>query len=66
MKLSEQIMITKGKEIPTYEELEVQEVELSTPFLKAGSFHLGKQCEAENNVRVHFFKIQSKFMSIKL
>jgi len=42
-------MITKGKELPTYEELEVQDVKLSTPFLKAGAFHLGKQCEAENN-----------------
>lgn len=43
-------MITKDTQLPTYEELTVQDVELSTPFLKAGSFHLGKQCEAENNV----------------
>jgi len=42
-------MLTKEKELPTYEELEVPEIELSTPYLKAGSFHLGKQCEAENN-----------------
>ncbi|ODN00211.1 NADH dehydrogenase [ubiquinone] 1 alpha subcomplex subunit 8 [Orchesella cincta] len=42
-------MITKGKEIPTYEELEVQDVALSSPFLKAGALHMGKQCEAENN-----------------
>jgi len=42
-------MLTKDKDLPSYEELEVQEIELSTPFLRAGSFHLGKECEAENN-----------------
>ena len=43
-------MITKGKTLPTEEELAVEEVPLSSPYLKAGAFHLGKHCEAVNNV----------------
>jgi len=43
------MVITDDVELPSYEELTVQEVNLSTPYLKAASFFLGKQCEAENN-----------------
>lgn len=50
-------MLTKETELPTYEELTVQEVELSTPFLRAGAFHVGKQCEAENNVSTYKFNV---------
>jgi len=42
-------MLTKDKDLPSFEELDVQEIELSTPYLRAGAFQLGKQCEAENN-----------------
>ncbi|CAG9766533.1 unnamed protein product [Ceutorhynchus assimilis] len=41
--------ITEATELPTDEELTVQEVNLSGPVLKAGAFHLGKSCEYENN-----------------
>jgi len=43
-------MLTKDVNLPTVDELTVQEINLSTPFLKAGAMHLGKQCEAINNV----------------
>jgi len=42
-------MITKDTVLPTYEELTVEECNLSSPYLKAGAFHLGKECEAINN-----------------
>jgi len=42
-------MLTKDTQLPTFEELEVPEIELSVPFLKAAAFQLGKECEAENN-----------------
>jgi len=42
-------MLTKDTELPSFEELEVPEIELSTPFLKAAAFQLGKECEAESN-----------------
>lgn len=38
--------------LPTEEELTVQEVNVSTSVLRAGAFHLGKACEFENNVRL--------------
>ncbi|XP_050315672.1 NADH dehydrogenase [ubiquinone] 1 alpha subcomplex subunit 8 [Anthonomus grandis grandis] len=41
--------ITDDHFIPSDEELTVQEVNLTGPALKAGAFHLGKVCEAENN-----------------
>lgn len=44
--------ITEDTYLPTEEELTVQEVNLSGSALKAGSFHLGKACEFENNVRL--------------
>jgi len=42
-------MITKDTVLPTHEELTVEECNLSSPYLKAAAFHLGKACEAENN-----------------
>lgn len=41
--------ITKDTELPTEEELTVQEINLSGPALRAGAFHLGIDCEFENN-----------------
>jgi NADH dehydrogenase (ubiquinone) 1 alpha subcomplex subunit 8 len=43
------MVLTKNDYIPTYSELQVEEVPLGSPYLKAGAFHLGKQCEATNN-----------------
>lgn len=45
------MVVTKDVFLPTEEELTVPEVNLSGPALRAGAYHLGKQCEAENNVR---------------
>ncbi|KAF2354000.1 hypothetical protein FHG87_015244 [Trinorchestia longiramus] len=38
-------MLTKSFELPTEEQLTVEEVNISTPALRAGAFHLGKYCE---------------------
>uniref|UniRef100_A0A2P2HY34 NADH dehydrogenase (Ubiquinone) 1 alpha subcomplex subunit 8-like n=1 Tax=Hirondellea gigas TaxID=1518452 RepID=A0A2P2HY34_9CRUS len=38
-------MLIKAFELPTEEELVVEEINLSTPSLRAGAFHLGKYCE---------------------
>lgn len=43
---------TEDFELPTHEELTVQEVNLSGNVLKAGANHLGKACEYQNNVRL--------------
>ncbi len=44
------MVLTKEITIPSEEELTVQEVEISTPGLRAASFHMGKACENVNNV----------------
>lgn len=36
--------------LPSEKELTVQEVEVSTPGLRAAAFHMGKACEHVNNV----------------
>ncbi|EFA07408.1 NADH dehydrogenase [ubiquinone] 1 alpha subcomplex subunit 8 [Tribolium castaneum] len=41
--------ITNDVNLPTEEELTVQEVNLSGPVLKAAAFHLGRSCLHENN-----------------
>ncbi|KAJ8965937.1 hypothetical protein NQ317_009710 [Molorchus minor] len=43
------MVVTHDVQLPTEEELTVEEVPLSGPTLKAGAFHLGKKCEFENN-----------------
>ena len=43
------MVFTKETQLPTYAELEVEEVPLGGPYLKAGAFHLGKHCETTNN-----------------
>ncbi|XP_017468670.1 PREDICTED: NADH dehydrogenase [ubiquinone] 1 alpha subcomplex subunit 8 [Rhagoletis zephyria] len=43
------MVITNDITLPTDEELTVQELNLSTSALRAGAFHLGKQCENQNN-----------------
>lgn len=44
-------MITKDFTLPTEEDLTVQEINISTPALRAAAFHVGKECEKQNNVR---------------
>ena len=44
------MVFTKEVILPSEEELTVQEVEVSTPGLRAASFHMGKACENVNNV----------------
>jgi len=43
------MVITKETYIPSDEELTVQEIDMSTSFLRAGAFFVGKQCEIQNN-----------------
>ena len=43
------MVLTADTWLPTEEELTVKEVPLGTPALRAGSFHMGKYCEAQNN-----------------
>jgi len=43
------MVLTEDVHLPTYDELTVQEVNVSTPYLKAASLFLGKHCEAVNN-----------------
>lgn len=48
------MVVTLKTSLPTEEELNVQEVNLSSPVLRAGAFHLGKYCEQQNNVISYF------------
>lgn len=48
------MVITSEVNLPTEEELTIQEVNVSTAALRAGAFHLGKHCEYQNNVNIHF------------
>lgn len=53
-------MATADVYLPPDEDLTVPEVNLSSPALRAGSFHLGKYCESQNNVsmpKLMFFLI---------
>lgn len=43
------MVLTQGYSLPTYDDLEQEEVPLSTAALKAGAFHFAKSCELENN-----------------
>ncbi|KAJ3637446.1 hypothetical protein MTP99_000903 [Tenebrio molitor] len=43
------MVITNDTDLPTEEELTVQEINLSGPVLKAASFHVGRVCLHENN-----------------
>lgn len=44
------MVLTKDVSLPSEEDLTVQEVEVSTPGLRAAAFHMGKACENANNV----------------
>lgn len=44
------MVLTNDVILPEESELTVEEVNLSTATLRAGSFHLGKYCEQANNV----------------
>lgn len=46
------MVITNKTTLPEEAELDVQELNLSSAALRAGSFHLGKQCEGVNNVSI--------------
>ncbi|CAG7835437.1 unnamed protein product, partial [Allacma fusca] len=48
-KSSHLAILVRNTILPTYEELEVEECNLSSPFLKAGAMFLGKHCETINN-----------------
>lgn len=48
------MVITNEIILPTEEELTVPEVNLSSAALRAGAFHLGKQCEKQNLVSSTF------------
>ena len=43
------MVVTFNTTLPTEEELTVDEVQLGSVYLKAGSQHLGKYCESQNN-----------------
>ncbi|EDW49240.1 NADH dehydrogenase [ubiquinone] 1 alpha subcomplex subunit 8 [Drosophila sechellia] len=43
------MVITNNTTLPEESELNVQELNLSSAALRAGAFHLGKQCEQANN-----------------
>lgn len=44
------MVLTADVHLPEESELTVSELQLSSPALFAGSFHLGKYCEQANNV----------------
>lgn len=44
------MVVTADVVLPEESELTVEEVNLTTATLRAGSFHLGKYCEQANNV----------------
>lgn len=46
------MVVTLKTTLPSEEDLNVQEVNLSSPVLRAGAFHLGKYCEQQNNVNI--------------
>lgn len=46
------MVVTKDVILPSEEELTVQEVQVSTPGLRAAAFHMGKACENVNNVSI--------------
>lgn len=54
-------MATFDLELPNDEELTVPEVNISSPALRAGAFHLGKKCESQNNVSSNFAAMNINF-----
>lgn len=46
--------LTEDTYLPPDEELTVPEVNLSSPALRAGAFHMGKFCENQSNVSTEF------------
>ena len=47
--------VTNDAYLPTYEELYVQPLNLTSPVLKAGAIHFGEFCKKESNVRIILF-----------
>lgn len=43
------MVLKESLNLPTFEELQTEEIPLSTAALKAGAFHYGKVCEYDNN-----------------
>lgn len=43
-------MATWDNSLPNDEELNAEEINLSSAALRAGAFHMGKYCENQNNV----------------
>lgn len=55
------MVLTADVSLPEESELTVEEVNLSTATLRAGSFHLGKYCEQANNVsKIDMFYLKLK------
>lgn len=46
------MVLTENIELPSFEELTVQEINLTYPVLQAAAFHLGKYCESKNNASI--------------
>lgn len=46
-------MATLDVYLPPDEDLTVEEVNLSSPALRAGAFHFGKYCENQSNVSLN-------------
>lgn len=44
------MVITTETQLPEEADITVQEINLSGPALRAGSFHFGKYCESQRNV----------------
>lgn len=59
------MVLTKEVMLPSEQELTVKEVEISTPGLRAASFHMGKVCENVNNVRANSYNVLTNFKFFK-
>jgi hypothetical protein len=49
--------ITDEVQLPTYEELDCQEINISQPVLKASAMHFGKYCDQKSKVLIHLIII---------
>ena len=54
--------VTDEVQIPTYEELDVQEINISQPVLKASALHFGKYCDMQS--KVEFILTSDNYYSI--
>lgn len=59
------MVVTKDTVLPTAEELEVEELNVSFPLMQAAAFTMGKYCEHHNNVSAapSFFNYPKNLLS---